>query len=80
VELPEDVRGRVYGVLNTLVSVASFVPIIIAGPIADFIGTQVVILAVGIMVFVSGVLSVATRGPIVAPRAPSAEEREVPEP
>ena len=37
-ELPEDVRGRVFGVLNTLVSLASFVPIIIVGPIADVIG------------------------------------------
>ena len=33
-ELPADVRGRVFGVLNTLVSLASFVPIIIVGPIA----------------------------------------------
>jgi MFS family permease len=69
-ELPEDVRGRVFGVLNTLVSVASFVPIIIAGPIADLIGTQVVIFAVGIMVFVSGVVSVVTRGPVGVAQAP----------
>jgi len=79
-ELPEDVRGRVFGVLNTLVSVASFVPIIIAGPIADFIGTQVVIFAVGVMVFVSGVVSVATRGPAVAARAASPAESGTPEP
>ena len=31
-DLPEDVRGRVFGVLNMLVSVASFLPIIIVGP------------------------------------------------
>ena len=37
-ELPEDVRGRVFGVLNTLVSLASFLPIIIVGPVADAIG------------------------------------------
>ena len=64
VELPEDVRGRVYGVLNTLISVASFVPIIIAGPIADAVGTQAVIATIGVMVFVSGLLSLVTRGPI----------------
>ena len=34
-DLPEDVRGRVFGILNMLVSVASFLPIIIVGPIAD---------------------------------------------
>ena len=34
-DLPEDVRGRVFGVLNMLVSVASFLPILVVGPIAD---------------------------------------------
>ena len=34
-DLPEDVRGRVFGVLNMLVSVSSFLPIIIVGPISD---------------------------------------------
>jgi MFS family permease len=49
-ELPEDVRGRVFGVLNTLVSLASFVPIIVAGPIADVIGpTAVIILCAGVV-------------------------------
>ena len=43
-ELPSDVRGRVFGVLNTLVSLASFLPIIIVGPVADLIGTSAVIL------------------------------------
>ena len=37
-DLPEDVRGRVFGVLNMLVSVSSFLPIIIVGPISDLIG------------------------------------------
>ncbi len=31
-ELPENIRGRVFGVLNMLVSIASFLPIIIVGP------------------------------------------------
>ena len=43
-DLPEDVRGRVFGVLNMLVSVASFVPIIIVGPISDVVGTTAVLL------------------------------------
>lgn len=42
-ELPATVRGRVFGVLNTLVSIASFLPIIVVGPIADAIGTSLVV-------------------------------------
>jgi MFS family permease len=62
-KLPEEVRGRVYGVLNMLVSVASFVPIIIVGPISDFVGTTVVIVFVGLVVTAVGVVSVMTRPP-----------------
>ncbi len=63
-DLPEDVRGRVFGVLNMLVSVASFLPIIVVGPIADAIGTPAVILAVAALVLASGLASVLTRGPL----------------
>jgi MFS family permease len=62
-ELPEEVRGRVFGVLNMLVSVASFVPIIIVGPISDAVGTTVVIVAVGILVSMAGVVSVISHRP-----------------
>ena len=60
-ELPEDVRGRVFGVLNMLVSVASLAPIIIVGPIADLLGREAVIFAVGIIVCLFGMLSVVSR-------------------
>ena len=63
-DLPEAVRGRVFGVLNMLVSVASFVPIIVVGPIADVVGTTNVILFVAGGILVMGVLSVVLRGPI----------------
>ncbi|MBX3029249.1 MAG: MFS transporter [Chloroflexi bacterium] len=49
-ELPEDVRGRVFGVLNTLVSLASFLPIILVGPLADEIGPAIVIMACAVVV------------------------------
>jgi MFS family permease len=42
-ELPPAIRGRVFGVLNMLVSIASFLPIIIVGPIADVVGTSTVV-------------------------------------
>jgi MFS family permease len=63
-DIPEDVRGRVFGVLNMLVSTASFLPIIIVGPVADVVGTTTVIYAVGVAIAVSGVLSIVKRGPL----------------
>jgi MFS family permease len=63
-DLPEDVRGRVFGVLNMLVSVASFAPIIIVGPLSDVAGTTNVIIAVAVIVGATGVLSIVTRGPL----------------
>ena len=63
-DLPADVRGRVFGVLNMLVSVASFVPIIVVGPISDLVGTTTVLLLVALGIAGSGVVSIATRGPL----------------
>jgi MFS family permease len=60
-DLPEEVRGRVFGVLNMLVSIASFVPIIVVGPISDVVGATVVIVFVGLAVMATGLTSIATR-------------------
>jgi MFS family permease len=60
-ELPEEVRGRVFGVLFSLISVASLVPIIIIAPISDLVGTTVVIVAVGVLVSLVGALSILSR-------------------
>jgi hypothetical protein len=46
-----------------LVSVASFLPIIVVGPISDLIGTTTVILIVALGVLISGVASVLLRDP-----------------
>jgi len=62
-ELPADVRGRVFGVLNMLVSVASFVPIIIAGPLADALGTSLVLFLMAGLVVGTGVRAVFLRWP-----------------
>jgi MFS family permease len=61
-ELPEDVRGRVFGVLNMLVSVASLAPIIVVGPLADLFGREQVIFVVGGIVCLWGAASIVTRG------------------
>jgi MFS family permease len=65
-DLPEDVRGRVFGVLNMLVSVASFLPILVVGPIADLFGTTIVLVVVAILIMASGFASIYLRGPLRA--------------
>jgi MFS family permease len=65
-DLPEEVRGRVFGVLNMLVSVASILPIIVFGSLADLFGTTAVILAISLAVVLAGVLSIIRRGPLEA--------------
>ena len=65
-DLPEEVRGRVFGVLNMLVSVASFLPILVVGPIADLIGTTLVLVVVALLIAASGVASIYLRGPLRA--------------
>jgi Major Facilitator Superfamily. len=68
-DLPEDVRGRVFGILFMLVSISSFVPIIVAGTISDWIGTTTVILLVAIVTFITGVASFVMRGPLLPTEA-----------
>jgi MFS family permease len=63
-ELPEDVRGRVFGVLNMLVSVASFLPIVVVGPVADLVGTPPVIFACGIVIGAFGAASIFLAQPL----------------
>ena len=66
-ELPEEVRGRVFGVLNMLVSISSFLPIVIVGPVADIVGTPVVLAAAAVLVGVAGVGSIVA----VTPEGPA---------
>ena len=62
-DLPEDVRGRVFGILNMLVSVSSFLPIIIVGPISDIIGAAAVMLIFAVGVLVIGIASIVLHPP-----------------
>jgi len=50
-ELPDEIRGRVFGVLNSLVSIFSFLPLIIVGPIADLWGIAPVFVLSSAIVF-----------------------------
>jgi MFS family permease len=61
--IPSDIRGRVFGVLNTLVSIASFLPIILVGPLADLIGTDMVMLVAAGVIGIAGAVSLASARP-----------------
>ncbi len=63
-DLPVDVRGRIFGILNTLLSVASFLPVIVAPAAADLLnlffpgaGIPVVMLTLGGIVLWVGIAS-----------------------
>ena len=63
-ELPSDVRGRIFGILNTLLSVASFLPVILAPAAADLIniffpgaGIPVVMAFLGLLTLWAGIAS-----------------------
>jgi MFS family permease len=79
-DLPEDVRGRVFGVLGMLVSVASFLPIIIVGPISDLVGVTAVIFILAMTVMLIGIVSVLTRGPLRETEARPAADPNVGDP
>jgi len=63
-DLPVEVRGRIFGILNTLLSVASFLPVLIAPAAADLLnivfpgaGIPVVMGLLGLITFGLGVAS-----------------------
>ena len=51
----DNVRGRIYGVLNTSVGIFSLLPIIIVGSLSDIIGVGRVIVGIGIVLLLIGV-------------------------
>jgi predicted MFS family arabinose efflux permease len=57
-ELPPGIRGRVFGVLNMLISIASFLPIVIVGPIADALGPGPVLQGVALAVLAAAAGSI----------------------
>jgi MFS family permease len=54
---PAEVRGRVFGVLASIVSAASLVPSVVAGPLADRLSTQVAITVAGIALLIVAIWS-----------------------
>ncbi|HEY8170014.1 MAG TPA: MFS transporter [Candidatus Limnocylindria bacterium] len=63
-DLPPDVRGRIFGILNTLLSVASFLPVLLAPAMADVLnlffegsGIPIVMGILGILALLAGIAS-----------------------
>jgi MFS family permease len=61
--MPPAVRGRVFGVLASIVSAASLLPILIAGPLADNVSAPVVLSIVAAAVIATGIASARLFGP-----------------
>ncbi len=85
-EIPQAVRGRVFGILNMLVSVGSLLPIIIVGAISDFVGPMPVVLVAAGITLVVGIASLVRRrdtrppGELMEPLAAEAEILATPGP
>ena len=58
---PADVRGRVFGVLASIVSAASLVPSLVAGPLADRLSTGAAIALAGVILIVVALWSIRRR-------------------
>lgn len=61
--MPAQVRGRVFGVLASIVSATSLLPILVAGPLADAISAPIVIAIVAAGVIATAVWSARLFGP-----------------
>jgi DHA3 family macrolide efflux protein-like MFS transporter len=79
--MPSAIRGRIFGVLASIVSASSLVPVLVAGPLADAISARVVIVivAVGVIVLAAWSAVVFGRRPR-SDRASSADPGTRPQP
>lgn len=61
--MPPAIRGRIFGVLASIVSAASLIAVLIAGPLADATSAQLVIAATSVGVIVLAAWSAIAFGP-----------------
>ncbi|MCL5411702.1 MAG: MFS transporter [Patescibacteria group bacterium] len=52
--VPSDLRGRVYGIVNMLISGVAFLPLLIVGGLADVFGVSLILVLIGFFVFFLG--------------------------
>jgi len=53
----EEIRGKIYGFLNTFIGILSLVPIILVGGLSDLIGVGSVIIGIGICLLIFGFIN-----------------------
>jgi MFS family permease len=49
-ETSDESRGKIYGILNSLIGITSIVPVLLVGGLADIFGVKSVITIIGIAV------------------------------
>lgn len=54
----EEIRGKIYGLLNTFIGILSLIPIVIVGGLSDLIGVGAVITGIGITLLILGVINI----------------------
>ncbi|HSD98863.1 MAG TPA: MFS transporter [Patescibacteria group bacterium] len=59
-ETNDEMRGKIYGALNSLISLLSLLPIVIVGSLADVFGVATVLLVLGICVGIIGIIRLVT--------------------
>ena len=74
-DLPADVRGRIFGILNTLLSVASFLPVLLAPAIADILNIFFEGAGIPAVMAVLGATDALGRRPLVAAERPPGPAR-----
>ncbi len=52
IETSEAMRGRMYGLLSSLIGAVSFLPVVLAGGLADLLGVGAVITGVGVLMII----------------------------
>ena len=57
----DELRGKVYGVLNTVVGIFSLLPIILVGSLSDLVGVTAVIVGLGVFLLIFGAAKVIFR-------------------
>src|SRR5437867_3932077 len=60
-ELPDQIRGRVFGFLNMLVSIFSLIPLIVVGPVTDLWGVAPVFVGFSVIVAIAWIGGKSTR-------------------
>ena len=57
---PRSLRGRVFGIQNMMINFAFTIPVVIFGAVADSFGLSVAILALGLMILLSGLITLVS--------------------